>query len=482
MMGLKARVFKTHTHVNLEQLIPQNNFYRQLETKLDLSFVRTLVADTYASFGRPSIDPIVFFKLQLLMFFEGIRSERLLLKQAHLQLAWRWYLGYDLDEVLPDHSSLTKIRMRYGLAIFQRFFERVVGLCTQAGLVWGQELHFDSTVSEANADYDKSVPRFYWNAQQHLGALFEGEGTTDGQPPAEIVTPTDAQTDAYFVGKYSGHERMVAESSYQRQVDYMVNPTDPNASPMGQGKLGYRTHYVVDGGKARIILGCLVTPTTIQDNTPMLDLAWRLRFRWQLPLDRVVGDSKFGTIPNIVGLEDNGVKAFTPAHASKAGRSKGVFPKSAFVYDAKNDCYLCPQGETLPRRRADDKAQAFVYYATRKVCGACPLKSQCTSNRWRQISRSYHQEYLDRVAAYQKTPAYQKAMRKRQVWIEPKFAESKLWHHGRRFRWRGIQKVNIEALLRATGQNLKQWLKKRTKFAPLPPSKAQALAVARHFS
>ncbi len=167
----------------------------------------------------------------------------------------------------------------------------------------------------------------------------------------------------------------------------------------------------------------------------MLDLAWRLRFRWQLPLDRVVGDSKFGTIPNIVGLEDNGVKAFTPAHASKAGRSKGFFPKSAFIYDAKNDCYICPQGETLPRRRADEKAQAFVYYANRKVCSACPLKSRCTSNRWRQISRSYHQAYLDRVAAYQKTPAYQKAMRKRQVWIEPKFAESKLWHHGRRFRW-----------------------------------------------
>lgn len=96
--------------------------------------------DTYKGGGRPSVDPKVFLKLQLVMFFEGIRSERELIKVAADRLSVRWYLGYDLDEALPDHSSLTRIRKRYGQAVFRRFFEVIVEQCREAGLVWGKEL------------------------------------------------------------------------------------------------------------------------------------------------------------------------------------------------------------------------------------------------------------------------------------------------------------------------------------------------------
>ena len=121
--------------VSLEQLVPADHFYRHLDAALDLSVVRVWVADRYASSGRPSIDPVIFFKLQLIMFFEGIRSERQLVKTASLNLAHRWYLGYHLDEPLPDHSSLTRIRQRLGLAVFRRFFEYVVDRCDVAGLI-----------------------------------------------------------------------------------------------------------------------------------------------------------------------------------------------------------------------------------------------------------------------------------------------------------------------------------------------------------
>ena len=125
--------------VSLEDLVPQDNFYRHLEATLDLSFVRGWTRELYAARGRPSIDPVVFFKLQLVMFFEGIRSERKLIDTASLHLAHRWYLGYALDEDLPDHSSLTRIRQRLGIDVFQRFFEQIVDLCQEAGLVWGQD-------------------------------------------------------------------------------------------------------------------------------------------------------------------------------------------------------------------------------------------------------------------------------------------------------------------------------------------------------
>ena len=140
MMGMKERAFAPLTHMSLEELVPQDHFYRDLERKLDLSFVRTFVQQTYANTGRPSIDPIVFFKLQLVMFFESIRSERELVRQAADRLSIRWYVGYDLDEPLPDHSSLSRIRARYGLDVFRRFFDAIVEQCQQAKLVWGKEL------------------------------------------------------------------------------------------------------------------------------------------------------------------------------------------------------------------------------------------------------------------------------------------------------------------------------------------------------
>ncbi len=138
MLGHKSRDFKQHVAVSLDALVPQDNFYRQVDQCIDLSFVRDLAGEFYSKFGRPSIDPVVFFRLQLIAFFESIRSERQLMETVNLNLAHRWFIGYDLDEPVPDHSSVSKIRERYGWAVFQRFFERIVELCIQAGLVWGK--------------------------------------------------------------------------------------------------------------------------------------------------------------------------------------------------------------------------------------------------------------------------------------------------------------------------------------------------------
>ena len=155
MMGIKERNFRPlPDNLSLEALVPRDNFYRRLQERVDLSFVRELVLPLYAKGGRHSIDPVVFFKLQLVLFFENLRSERQLMEVVADRLSLRWYLGYDLDERLPDHSSLTKIRERYGVRIFRRFFERIVEECVEAGLVRGEELFIDSTKIEANAAVD----------------------------------------------------------------------------------------------------------------------------------------------------------------------------------------------------------------------------------------------------------------------------------------------------------------------------------------
>src|SRR3989475_1714002 len=199
MMGMKERSFAPLLNVSLEELVPQDHFYRHLERTLDLSFVREFVQKTYAGGGRPSIDPVVFFKLQLVMFFEGIRSERQLMRDAADRLSIRWYIGYDLGEPLPDHSSLTRIRERYGVEMFRRFFDAIVEQCQQEKLVWGKELYIDSTQVNANADLDSLTPRFTVEAraaiQAHLAALFTGEDAGHEQREAEAAAADTPQTE-----------------------------------------------------------------------------------------------------------------------------------------------------------------------------------------------------------------------------------------------------------------------------------------------
>lgn len=264
--------------------------------------MRDLAAEFYSSFGWPSIDPVVFFRLQLIAFFEGIRSERQLMETVSLNLAHRWFIGYDLDEPVPDHSSLSKIRERYGREVFQQFFEQIVELCIEAGLVWGEELYFDSTKVQANASIKGMIERAQLKAREQMEHLFEGSNES-------------ASAFGRLVTKYNGMRIPgIRKPSYRRITDARVSPTDPDAAPMqpsggGSAVLGYRDHYVVDGGRARIILSALVTPASIMDNTPMLDLLDWVRARWQLKPNLAVGDAKYGTVPNIVGLEQRGIKA-----------------------------------------------------------------------------------------------------------------------------------------------------------------------------
>lgn len=476
MLGYKAKHFKQHTAISLEQLVPQDNFYRHVEAKLDLSFVRELVKDCYASsMGRPSIDPVTFFKLHLILFFEGIRSERQLMETVNLNLAHRWYIGYDLDEPVPDHSSLSKIRTRYGLEVFQRFFEKIVELCIQAELVWGKELYFDGTKVRANADKDSLEPRLELVTNQHLQALF---------PKHE---PSEPRSNARrLVDKYDG-TRILSRSSkywYHRTTDRRVSRTDPDATPMKAWAgeytlLGYHTHYVVDGGQSRIILAALVTPASIMDNTPMLDLARWVRFRWQVFPQIAVGDTKYGTVTNIVGLEQDGIRAYLPT-ADLSQRNK-FYPLALFHYDAELDLFICPQGQALPLYKSSYSEQEFVYRANAATCNACPAKAQCTNSKsGRHVRRSLFQEQLDRAESYRTTEAYHKAIRKRKAWVEPLFGEGKQWHGMSKFRLRGLGKVNMEGLMRAAGQNIKRLLKGKSWWKPLKP--AGSTAISPHFT
>ena len=455
MLGQKTKEFQIHNAVSLDSLVPEDNFYRQVEQCLDLGFVRELVGNLYSDIGRPSIDPVVFFKLQLIAFFEAIHSERQLMEGVSLNLAHRWFIGYDLYEPVPDHSSLSKIRERYGMETFQQFFEQIVELCIEAGLVWGEELYFDCTKVRANAAIRRMIEITESKARQHIEQLFE----------VDEVQPPDGSL-SNLVAKYNG-ERLVGlrKPYYERLADKQISPTDPDATPMrpsggGSAVLGYRDHYIVDGGKSRIILCALVTPASIIENTPLLDQIDWVCTRWHINPKIAVGDTKYGTIPNIVGLENEGIKAYIPTPDLRS--RKPFYASDLFHYDVDQDQYICPQGQLLPLFSRRSTEENFVYRADARVCNACPVKSECTDSKsGRHIFRSFHQEILDQAEANRQTDEYQKAMRKRGVWVEPLFGEAKQFHRLRRFRLRGLAKVNIEGVMTAAGQNLKRLIKFR---------------------
>jgi hypothetical protein len=248
---------------------------------------------------------------------------------------------------------------------------------------------------------------------------------------------------------------------YQRISDLQVSTTDPDATPMqvrgGGARLGYYNHYVVDGGKARIILAALATPADVMENVPMLDLLRRVRFGYRLHPQRAVADAAYSTGENLRDLEAEQIRAYIPLVDYE--KSRRLFTREAFTYDAEQDVYRCPQGAVLHPRGNNYVTRVRIYQAPTATCAVCPVRAQCTdSSEGRKLNRHFEEDARERARQVQDTPAYARALRKRAVWIEPLFGEAKQWHGLRQFRLRRLWRVNCEALRIATGQNLKRWV------------------------
>jgi hypothetical protein len=337
-----------------------------------------------------------------------------------------------------------------GTDVFQRFFEGIVDLCQDAGLVWGRERYFDATKVEANASLDAVAPRFAVEA--HLGALFatadapaDGNEAGDGDSPPLLPVALTAEAHAAlaaaaasrhdWIGEAGRPNRTVVRGDCQRVADCRASATDPAASLMryrgGGLDLGYHDHYVVDGGKARLVLAALVTAAEVKENQPMRDLLWRVCFRWTLRPRQVTGDATYGTTEIIVAVEDAGIRAYLPL--PDFDHRTALCGRDRFTDEAERDVYHCPGGQELRFRKHKHTERTRVCQAPAAACNACPLKAECTTSaKGRQVKRSFDQIYLERVRGYHATTPSAKAMRKRKVWVAtqrvPGFAEVKAWH------------------------------------------------------
>lgn len=382
---------------SLEEFIPEDHYLRKVNKALDISFVHDAVADKYCqNNGRPSIDPEVVVRLFLLQAIEGIPSVRRLMQRVHVDLAYRWFIGYRVDEKLPDHSTLSRALDRFGDAVFNELFVRSVSQCQASGLIEGKVLHLDATTIRADLD-------------------------------ANRVDKNDSpDKDARF-GRFPG----------------------------GKTKPGYKQHTLADG-KNRVVVGVTVTPANSPDDSTMAEMVDDVSDRLGSPPEALCADAAYGNGRNSYSMEQRNIRLVSPPRKARTYTGDKDFTVESFEYDELSDKFTCPAGHHLKYVRTEKERGRRIYRAWRSHCSACQLKSRCTQSERRSVKVSRYHGSLVRLRADSKTDSFKQHYRHRSPVVEGVFAEAKQWHGlGRAWR-RGLTKMRVQCLLIAAVMNYKR--------------------------
>jgi transposase len=445
MMGPKQETDPQlfYTNFNLEQRIRTDHPLRAVRAAIDFEFVRPLVKELYGRRGNPSVDPTVVLKMMFLLFFEQVPSERALMAQMPARLDWLWFCGYDLDDVIPNHSVISKARKRWGPEIFTQFFLHVLDKCIEAGLVDGSLVHIDASILTADADRSKLQPALRAVSAKLYEQLDESESDDDVEAePSEDRERSEDDDDSPAPGTN-------------------VCPTDPDARVTrknGQTVLGYKDHRVVDEQKG-IITATVTTDAATAEAHVLGKVLNQHRWNTGSIVKTAVADKGYGTADNYKALAEQNITPCIPHPRRRC--VKGKFRQSEFSYDKEADCYICPTGQQLKYYSTDADGHRRYRVGT-VVCKDCPLRQQCTDSRdGRRIMRHSDQEWID-WADECLPPRVRKAlMIRRQIRVEGSFADARNNHGYKRARWRGLAKMTIQNLMIAAIQNLRKLLRAR---------------------
>jgi transposase len=419
------------TGFNLDKRIREDHPLRKIREKIDFDFIYEEVKDSYGYKGNVSVPPPVILKMMLLLVLYNVRSERELISTIPERLDWLWFLGYDLEDEIPNHSVLSKARARWGVEAFKTFFERIVWQCVEAGLVDGSKVFVDASLIDADASNNSVVDTE--KLKRYLNKSYKRlEGRLD-DIKAEKKTPADRRH---------------------------ISTTDPDASVTRQGsgksKLRYKTHRAVDG-KQEIITATQVTSGAVDDGHVLGDMIDAHEQNTQKKLETAVADSKYGTIDNYFLCHDRKVKAHIPSIEKThrgTGRQKGIFPKEVFSYDPDTDTFLCPAGQILRKRNYNKRRKHYEYKASAETCARCELRKKCTRAKYgRSLKRHVRQEELEIMVKEAGSKKARKDIKHRQDLSERSFAWSTRYGY-KRARWRNLWRMQIQDFLIAAVQNI----------------------------
>ena len=409
---------------DLIKRIPEDNVLRKLKQILDLDFVRHEVGGFYGVNGQVSVDPVQILKMMLLLFLEDVASERELMRTIPLRIDYLWFLGFSLEDQIPNHSVLSKARTKWGYDVFERLFKSTVEQCWRAGLIDGRKVHVDSSMVRANASLDSVVK----------------------------IT----------VDKLDGDEETPVKGT---NAQYR-STTDPEATLTrhrgGQSSPSYQVHRALDDAHG-VITAVETTTGTVNEAHKMVDLIADHTEQVGMVPEAVVADCKYGISANFIAMGQAGIRSHMGDLRArlKIHKMEGIYEQDRFVYDPQTDTYQCPAGEQLKRRRYVESRGHYEYQTAIGVCRDCSLRSLCTKDKeGRTLKRYPEQELLDQARRQSNSPEAVADRKKRQWLVEGVFGLGAVHHGMKRARWRGLWKQAIQDYLIAGVQNLLILLRK----------------------
>lgn len=433
----------------LEDHVPADHLLRHIDRFVDLTELRTYLSPFYSAIGRPSIDPELMIRMLIVGYCYGIRSERRLCEEVHLNLAYRWFCRLGLDGRVPDHSTFSKNRHgRFAeSAVFRHVFETVVERCMTEGLVGGEGFAVDASLIEADANRQRGVTGSEWR------------------------TPEAASRS---VREYLA---VLDQTVWGRATDVVpkfVSPADPAAqwtgAMRGPAFFAYADNYLIDV-KAAVIVDVEASRAVRQAEVGAAKrMIERTAERFGLKPRRLAGDTAYGSAEMLNWLvEAKQIAPHIPV-IDKSGRRDGTFAREDFRYDEPTDTYTCPGGKALTTTGTlVNEGATLLYRASTADCGACRLKPRCCPNTpARKVPRSLYERARDLTRSLAGTPAFEQSRRERKR-VEMLFAHLKRILRLGRLRLRGPCGARDEFLLAATAQNLR-------KLAKLIPAQQPMLA------
>jgi transposase len=436
MQGKKNPEQKLFYTINLEDLVPKDHPVRLLSEVLDLNFLHQITKKYYSHEGKPSIDPVVIFKIYLLGYFFGISSERKLFRELQVNMAYRWYIGYDLDEEVPDHSILSKARQRFPEHVFATLFKRIVNLCKDAGLISGKYLFLDSSLVHADASRDSYKTKLRL-AEEYLHEIAqEGRGARgfDGN-----VDP----------------EKMGRRRYFPKKSDFIRSKTDPDAflaSRPGKGAFpAYKAHISVDR-KRKVILSVKGTYSNWDDMTGVHDLYTHALFSLKKKPAYLVADSKYGGIEALKYFQDKNIRTCIPIRYSNHPHTK--YKNTKFILSEDRNYMTCPAGKKSTRKSISGYRKNYQW--NKETCMNCSLRNKCTDSQTGRLVSFYEHDYFTAAEEIVRSFEGQKLMRARKICVEGVFGEAKEFHLLRRCQYRGIGKFKIQLYLSSSVINLKR--------------------------
>lgn len=434
MMGQHSRTESLFYYFRLEEQIPTDHLLRMIDGHVDFSFVRAQLKDFYSPSGRPSIDPEVLLRLLLVGYLYGITSERRLMDEVRMHLAYRWFTRLGFDQEIPDHSTFSKNRHgRFRQSgVFRKVFEEIVRRCLEAGFVEGRNLAVDGTLVGANASQQSRVPR---------------ESLVEAAQLSRTVQEYLSELE---------RENPAADSEGRTKLQEKVSTTDPDATwaiKSGPAVLGYYDNYLVDT-TSRVILSVHATPALFSQETVAARRMLEHVGQFGIHPQNLAADKAYGSGEFLAWLLARNIQPHIPV-IDRQHQTRGLFRRDAFRYEPKENAYYCPEGKPLHYRGQRRSSGGDLYRSTEGQCRGCPQKKSCTAGPYRRLFVHWQEPARQTVRALASTPDYKRSQRARYK-IEALFAELKQQVKLRRVRLRRLWNVAEQFYLAATAQNLKR--------------------------